>query len=111
MVLSNSDLSRQLSQSLAALADVHKKARKLEEEQAQDDIILLMGTGTILSQTFTAPILPVLLFAVEEYIRLIGSIRVRIYIDFDWTRYSYQVDLAHVCFSNPPSHSLAKRKR
>ncbi|KAF8597667.1 Vps5-domain-containing protein [Ceratobasidium sp. AG-I] len=56
MVLSNSDLSRQLSQSLAALADVHKKARKLEDEQSQDDIILLMGT-------------------VEEYIRLISSIR------------------------------------
>lgn len=51
MVLSNSDLSKQLSQSLAALADVHKKARKLEEEQSQDDIILLMGTGTILHET------------------------------------------------------------
>ncbi|KAG9122842.1 Vacuolar protein sorting-associated protein 5 [Ceratobasidium sp. 392] len=56
VVLASSDLSRQLSQSLAALADVHKKARKLEEEQSQDDIILLMGI-------------------VEEYIRLIGSIR------------------------------------
>ncbi|QRV74439.1 vacuolar protein sorting-associated protein 5 [Ceratobasidium sp. AG-Ba] len=56
VVLSQSDLSKQLSQSLATLADVHKKARKLEEEQSQDDIILLMGI-------------------VEEYIRLIGSIR------------------------------------
>ncbi|CAE7054761.1 unnamed protein product [Rhizoctonia solani] len=56
VVLSNSDLSKQLSQSLATLADVQKKARKLEEEQAQDDIILLMGI-------------------VDEYIRLIGSIR------------------------------------
>ncbi|EUC60851.1 sorting nexin-1 protein, putative [Rhizoctonia solani AG-3 Rhs1AP] len=56
VVLSNSDLSKQLSQSLAALADVQKKARKLEEEQSQDDIILLMGI-------------------VDEYIRLIGSIR------------------------------------
>ncbi|KAB5589577.1 Sorting nexin-1 protein [Ceratobasidium theobromae] len=56
VVLSTSDLSKQLSQSLATLADVHKKARKLEEEQSQDDIILLMGI-------------------VEEYIRLIGSIR------------------------------------
>ncbi|CAE6359297.1 unnamed protein product [Rhizoctonia solani] len=55
-VLSNSDLSKQLSQSLATLADVQKKARKLEEEQSQDDIILLMGI-------------------VDEYIRLIGSIR------------------------------------
>lgn len=45
MVLSTSDLSKQLSQSLATLADVHKKARKLEEEQSQDDIILLMGIG------------------------------------------------------------------
>ncbi|CUA69207.1 Sorting nexin-1 [Bos taurus] [Rhizoctonia solani] len=56
VVLSNSDLSKQLSQSLATLADVQKKARKLEEEQSQDDIILLMGI-------------------VDEYIRLIGSIR------------------------------------
>ncbi|KAH7327605.1 Vps5 C terminal like-domain-containing protein [Rhizoctonia solani] len=56
VVLSNSDLSKQLSQSLAALADVQKKVRKLEEEQSQDDIILLMGI-------------------VDEYIRLIGSIR------------------------------------
>jgi sorting nexin-1/2 len=45
VVLSSSDLSRQLSQSLAALADVNKKARKLEDEQAQDDIILMMGIG------------------------------------------------------------------
>jgi hypothetical protein len=45
VVLSNSDLSKQLSQSLATLADVQKKARKLEEEQSQDDIILLMGIG------------------------------------------------------------------
>ncbi|KAG8741717.1 Vacuolar protein sorting-associated protein 5 [Ceratobasidium sp. 414] len=56
VILASSDLSRQLSQSLAALADVNKKARKLEEDQSQDDIILLMGI-------------------VEEYIRLIGSIR------------------------------------
>ncbi|KAG8691011.1 Vacuolar protein sorting-associated protein 5 [Ceratobasidium sp. 423] len=56
VVLSNSDLSKQLSQSLATLADVQKKARKLEEEQSQDDIILLMGI-------------------VDEYIRLIGSVR------------------------------------
>ncbi|KAG9095895.1 Vacuolar protein sorting-associated protein 5 [Ceratobasidium sp. UAMH 11750] len=56
VILASSDLSKQLSQSLAALADVHKKARKLEEEQSQDNIILLMGI-------------------VEEYIRLIGSIR------------------------------------
>lgn len=56
VVLSTSDLSKQLSQSLAALADVHKKARKLEEDQSQDDLILLMGI-------------------VEEYIRLIGSVR------------------------------------
>ncbi|KAJ1307074.1 hypothetical protein OPQ81_008053 [Rhizoctonia solani] len=56
VVLSSSDLSKQLSQSLATLADVQKKARKLEEEQSQDDIILLMGI-------------------VDEYVRLIGSVR------------------------------------
>jgi Vps5 C terminal like len=74
VTLSNSDLSKQLSQSLAALSDVHKKARKLEEEQSQDDIILLMGTGEIYQLASRTRLIPGR--AVDEYIRLIGSVRV-----------------------------------
>jgi sorting nexin-1/2 len=44
--LSSSDVGRQLSQSLAGLADVVKKAEELQKTQAEQDVITLMGTGT-----------------------------------------------------------------
>ena len=44
--LSSSDVGRQLSQSLAGLADVVRKAEELQKTQAEKDVITLMGTGT-----------------------------------------------------------------
>ena len=57
--LSGSDLGQPLSQALAVLSDVEKKAQDLQHEQAQEDIATFMSTA-------------------EEYVRIIGSVRVGI---------------------------------
>lgn len=55
--LSGSDLNPHLSRSLSVLAEVEKKSQDLGQSQAQDDALTLMST-------------------VEEYLRIINSIRV-----------------------------------
>ncbi|THH16957.1 hypothetical protein EW146_g3758 [Bondarzewia mesenterica] len=54
--LTASDLGSSLMGSLAALADVEKKAQELEAEQAQQDLVTFLGTA-------------------DEYARLISSVR------------------------------------
>lgn len=44
--LSSSDVGKQLSQSLAGLADVERKASDLQNTQSDQDMVTLMGTGT-----------------------------------------------------------------
>lgn len=55
--LSGSELSKQLSHSLAVMSDVEKKAQDLQQDQALDDATTFMNTA-------------------EEYVRLISSVRV-----------------------------------
>lgn len=57
-ILGSSDLSKQLSNSLIVLADVERKGKELMEQQSRHDLETVLGT-------------------VEEYLRLIASIRVR----------------------------------
>ncbi|KAG6854027.1 hypothetical protein C0991_011232 [Blastosporella zonata] len=54
--LSASDMGKQLSQSLAGLADVERKAQDIQAAQSEQDMVILMGT-------------------VDEYARLINSVR------------------------------------
>lgn len=61
--LSGSELSKQLSHSLAVMSDVEKKAQDLQQEQALEDTTTFMNTA-------------------EEYVRLIGSVRVCACIQF-----------------------------
>lgn len=55
--LGTSDVGKQLSHSLTALADVERKTQDLQAIQAQQDVITIMST-------------------VDEYARLINSVRV-----------------------------------
>lgn len=43
--LASSDLSKQLSYLLGVLAELQKKAKDLQDAQAKDDIVTIMGTG------------------------------------------------------------------
>jgi sorting nexin-1/2 len=45
--LSSSDVGKQLSHSLAGLADVERKAQELQSKQSQQDMVTLMSTGNI----------------------------------------------------------------
>ncbi|KAF8513412.1 Vps5 C terminal like-domain-containing protein [Hysterangium stoloniferum] len=54
--LSECDMSKPLSQTLGALADVQRKARELQDVQAREDVSTIMST-------------------VDEYARLINSVR------------------------------------
>ncbi|KAG9055820.1 Vacuolar protein sorting-associated protein 5 [Serendipita sp. 407] len=56
-ILSGADISKQLSNTFSQLAIVQKRARKLQDEQAQQDVVTFAGT-------------------VEEYGRMINSVRV-----------------------------------
>jgi len=54
--LSSSDIGKQLAQSLAAMADVEQKAQEMQNTQSAQDVVTLMST-------------------VDEYARLINSVR------------------------------------
>lgn len=43
--LSSSDVGKQLAQSLAAMADVERKAQELQNAQSGQDVVTLMSTG------------------------------------------------------------------
>jgi sorting nexin-1/2 len=46
--LSSSDIGKQLSISLAGLAEVEQKAHDIQNTQAEQDMVTLMSTGEIL---------------------------------------------------------------
>ena len=74
--LSAADVGKQLSQSLAGLADVERKAQDLQSIQSEQDMTTLMATGIY---SFFLSIW--LVFdqseeTVDEYARLINSVRV-----------------------------------
>lgn len=56
--LASSDVGRQLAQSLSGLAEVERKAQDLQLKQTEQDMSTIMAT-------------------VDEYARLINSVRVR----------------------------------
>lgn len=45
--LSASDVGKQLSQSLAGLAEVEQKAQDIQNAQSEQDMVTLMGTGSL----------------------------------------------------------------
>lgn len=49
--LSVSDLSKQLTNSLSVLADVERLYKDLQDSQAKDDMMTIMGTGMCLIQS------------------------------------------------------------
>lgn len=55
--LASSDIGQQLAQSLSGLAEVEKKSRDLQVIQSEQDMVTLLGT-------------------VDEYARMINSVRV-----------------------------------
>lgn len=59
--LSTCDISMQLSSTFTYLAALQRKAKELQDDQAQQDMVTFVGT-------------------VEEYGRMIGSVRVRIHV-------------------------------
>ncbi|KAG8907684.1 Vacuolar protein sorting-associated protein 5 [Tulasnella sp. 403] len=67
--LSMSDLSKQLTQALSVLADVERLYKDIQDSQAKDDMVTIMGTA-------------------DEYGRLINSVRLafnsRVKLYFNW---------------------------
>jgi sorting nexin-1/2 len=55
--LASSDLSKQLSYLLGILADLQKKAKEMQDVQAKDDVVTIMGTGQcyLVTLCFPAP--------------------------------------------------------
>jgi sorting nexin-1/2 len=73
--LAASNLSRHLSNSLSVLAEAEKKAKEFQEIEAKDDTVTILGTGTQLT-ALSLSISIEYFRLVEEYIRLISSVRV-----------------------------------
>ena len=69
-------MGKQLSQSLAGLADVERKAQDLQSVQSEQDMTTLMATGIILFFPFWLVLISE--ETVDEYARLINSVRVRV---------------------------------
>jgi sorting nexin-1/2 len=74
--LSSSDVGKQLSSSLAGLAEVEEKAQEIQTTQAEQDMETLMSTGEFIA--FSDLLSPYdTTCVVDEYARLINSVRVR----------------------------------
>ena len=72
--LASSDVGKQLAQSLAGLAEVEKTAQDLQNIQSEQDMATLMATGTSFIGMHFIYVLKI--WAVDEYARLINSVRV-----------------------------------
>jgi hypothetical protein len=80
--LSTADISQQLSSTFAHLATLQRKAKQLQDDQAQQDVVTFAGTGAsdgcysgvTPHQSLAICVIP---NTVEEYGRMIGSVRVR----------------------------------
>jgi sorting nexin-1/2 len=73
--LSSSDVGRQLSSSLAGLAEVEHRAHDIQNIQSEQDMVTLMATGKLTTRS----VIPASSQnrVVDEYARLINSVRVR----------------------------------
>jgi sorting nexin-1/2 len=87
--LSGTDISSQLASTLQNLAAVQSKAKKLQDDQAQQDAVTFAGTG---EGFHPRPVLGILItdISVEEYGRMIQSVRVRA------TSFLHTLRLTHV---------------
>jgi len=74
--LSSSDVGKQLAQSLAAMADVERKAQELQNAQSEQDVVTLMSTGEVTLQSLIRTRQTRRPIIVDEYARLINSVRV-----------------------------------
>lgn len=72
--LASSDVGKQLAQSLNGLADVERISQDIHSIQAEQDITTLMSTGMLGYSFFRFTLTS--LFEVDEYARLINSVRV-----------------------------------
>ena len=72
--LSDSGFGNGLSQYLASLSGVEKKARDLQHDQAEEDSITFVGTGESAELVDFESLARY--FIVEEYARAINSVRV-----------------------------------
>lgn len=73
-----SDLSKQLTNSLSVLADVERQYKDMQDSQAKDDMMTIMGTGEIEVAVCALSRLTAVRLSADEYSRLINSVRVRI---------------------------------
>lgn len=78
--LSGTDISNQLASTLQNMMVVQSKAKKLQDDQAQQDAVTFAGTGEGFIPSSISCFSEVLIldFPVEEYGRMIQSVRVRI---------------------------------
>ena len=72
--LSACDIEKQLAHALAAMADVERQAQQLQTTQSSQDIVTLMSTGR--RALFVTPYATDMSMTVDEYARLINSVRV-----------------------------------
>lgn len=73
--LSTSDLGDQLSGLFSGLAEVERKAQELQSTQSREDVVTIMGTGLCLLCRSRLQSTDGLM-SVDEYSRLISSVRV-----------------------------------
>lgn len=83
--LSGTDISSQLANTLQNLAAVQNKAKKLQDDQAQQDAFTFAGTGEAFIP-HSHLLLVILGISVEEYGRMIQSVRVRATSSLPWLR-------------------------
>jgi DNA topoisomerase VI subunit B len=76
----SSDLSQQLSSSLSVMADVERESGELLEIQSKQDLESISGTGVLGSLLPLSSVGSRIRSLVEEYLRMIASVRVSIRI-------------------------------
>jgi sorting nexin-1/2 len=76
--LSASDVGKQISRSLASLAEVERQVQELQSAQAQQDLVTLMSTGTFRWQCTSVKPFRNVCDTADEYARLINSVRVHL---------------------------------
>lgn len=78
--LAGADLSEPLAHALERFAEIARKSRDVQEENAKGDVRTFMGTGAFLQATIEQPsnlrgLIDLLPPSADEYIRLIASVR------------------------------------
>ena len=76
-------MGKQLSQSLAGLADVERQVQDLQSVQSEQDMTTMMATGMFCSLFFFFVLIGNE-YTVDEYARLINSVRVECFLFSLW---------------------------